>query len=267
VNPSGDGLDERRRAAFARLARSRGVPEVGRLSCCAFVFVDEAAEDVTAAELSCDQRLRFAIALWALGRRQVEAAVGTMVVVVPDVAVEDTKEVAAAGEQEMIQAFPAHGADPALGDGVGVRRLDRRTDDLRSDRAPEVIEGPGELAVAVAEQEPDDSGLLIERRDEVAGLLRDPGAGGLAVTPARRTRRWCSWMKNSTYSRCTNSVSTVRKSQARMPAAWRRRNDRQVVDVAARRGAGWRPLARRTLAMVLAEIRQPRPSSSPRLRC
>src|SRR5215216_242888 len=30
---------------------TRGVPEVDRLSCCAFVFVDEAAEDVTAVEL------------------------------------------------------------------------------------------------------------------------------------------------------------------------------------------------------------------------
>jgi len=30
---------------------TRGVSEVGRLSCCAFVFVDEAAEDVMAVEL------------------------------------------------------------------------------------------------------------------------------------------------------------------------------------------------------------------------
>ena len=30
---------------------ARGVPEVDRLSCCAFVFVDEAAEDVMAVEL------------------------------------------------------------------------------------------------------------------------------------------------------------------------------------------------------------------------
>jgi hypothetical protein len=30
---------------------ARGVPEVDRLSCCTFVFVDEAAEDVTAVEL------------------------------------------------------------------------------------------------------------------------------------------------------------------------------------------------------------------------
>ena len=34
-----------------RALLARGVPEVGRLSCCAFVFVDEAAEDVTAVEL------------------------------------------------------------------------------------------------------------------------------------------------------------------------------------------------------------------------
>jgi hypothetical protein len=85
-----------------------------------------------------------------------------MAVVVPDVAVEDAKEVAAAGEQEMIEAFPAHGADPPLGNGVGVRGLDRRRDDLRTDRAPEVIEGPDELVVAVADQEPGGCGVVVE---------------------------------------------------------------------------------------------------------
>jgi hypothetical protein len=78
--------------------------------------------------------------------------VGAMAVVMPDVAVEDAKEVTAAGDQEVVQAFPAHGSDPALGKGVGVRGLDRCTDDLCTDRAPGVIEGPGELAVAVADQ-------------------------------------------------------------------------------------------------------------------
>jgi len=105
--------------------------------------------------------------------------VGTMAVVVLDVAVEDAEEVPAPGDQEMVQALPAHGANPALGDGVGVRSLDRRANDLRTDRAPEVIEGPGALAVTVAEQEPDDGGLFIERDEEVAGLLGDPGTGGV----------------------------------------------------------------------------------------
>ena len=102
-----------------------------------------------------------------------------MAVVVLDIAVEDAKEVAAAGEQEMVQAFPAHGADPALGDGVGVRGLYRCGDDLGADRAPEVIEGPGERAVAVADQEPDGGGLLSKRDGQVASLLGDPGAGGV----------------------------------------------------------------------------------------
>jgi hypothetical protein len=108
-----------------------------------------------------------------------------MAVVVLDVEVQDANKLPAPCDQEVVQALLAHSADPALGEGVGVRSLDRCVDDL-----------------------------------------------------------------------CRNTVSTVRKSQARMPAAWRRRNDRHVVDPAARHGAGWRPLARRTLAMELAEAQQ-----------
>jgi hypothetical protein len=187
-----------------------------------------------------------------------------MAVVMPDVAVEDAKEMPTPSDQEMVQAFLAQGTDPALGDGIGVRRLDRCADDLGADRVPEVIEGPGELAVAVADQEPDGGGLFIKVTARLRACWATHVPVGLAVTPARWTRRVCSWMKKRIYSRCRNTVSTVRKSQARMSDAWRRRNDRQVVEVC--RGAGWRPLARRTLAMELAETREPRHSSSPRMR-
>jgi hypothetical protein len=71
-------------------------------------------------------------------------------------------------------------------------------------------------------------------------------------------------MTNSTYSRCRKTVSTVKKSHARMPAAWRCRNDLQVVG--ARRGAGWMQWPRSTLLMELADTRQPRRSNSPRIR-
>ena len=37
----------------------------------------------------------------------------------------------------------------------------------------------GELAVAVADQEPELLGLLAEVHEQVAGLLGDPGAGGM----------------------------------------------------------------------------------------
>jgi hypothetical protein len=40
--------------------------------------------------------------------------------------------------------------------------------------AVQFVEGPGELALTVTDQEPDGDGLLIERGHEVAGLLGDP---------------------------------------------------------------------------------------------
>jgi hypothetical protein len=87
---------------------------------------------------------------------------------------------------------------------------------------------------------------------------------GCAVTPARRTRRLWSSMTNSTYNRRKNTVSTVKKSQAKMPAAWRRRNARQVV--LARRGAGSIPWARSTRPIELADTWQPRRTNSPWIR-
>src|SRR5829696_810701 len=97
-----------------------------------------------------------------------------MAVVVPEVAVEYAKEVAAAGEQEMVQALLAYGADPALGDGVGVRGLDRCADDLGAEPVPDVIEGSGELAVAVADQSRCPAGTSRER-ENVVGLPADAG--------------------------------------------------------------------------------------------
>ena len=102
-----------------------------------------------------------------------------MAQVVLNIDVENAKQLPAAGDQELVQALPTHGADPALGDGVGVRGPARREDDLGAERAPDVIEGPGELAVTVTDHEPDGGGLLIERGDGVAGLLGDPRAGGV----------------------------------------------------------------------------------------
>jgi hypothetical protein len=58
--------------------------------------------------------------------------------------------------------------------------------------------------------------------------------------------------------------ATVKKSQARIPAACWRRNDRQLVE--ARRGAGSTPWARRILRVELTDTRKPRRNSSPWIR-
>jgi len=100
--------------------------------------------------------------------------------------------VSAAADQEMVQALPAYGANPALGDGIGVGRLDRCADDLGADRAPDVVEGTGELTVAVPDQESDRrvSPSRVARRLRACWATHAPV--GWVVTPASCTRRVCS---------------------------------------------------------------------------
>jgi hypothetical protein len=169
--------------------------------------------------------------------------------------------VPAADDQAMVKALLADGPDPTLGDGVGVGRPNRRADDLGT----------------VERQTSSNALVNLVSRSRIRNLnaaARSPSAtrrlracwathGPVewAVTPATCTCRLPSSMTNSTYSRRGQTVSTVKKSQARMSVACRRRNDRQVVW--ARRGAGSMPWAPSTLRIELAEIGQPRPSSSP----
>ena len=98
----------------------------------------------------------------------------------------------AAADQEMVQALPAYGANPALGDGIGVGRLDRCADDLGADRAPDVVEGTGELTVAVPDQESDRRGVAVQGGEKVAACWATHAPVGWVVTPASCTRRVCS---------------------------------------------------------------------------
>jgi hypothetical protein len=58
-------------------------------------------------------------------------------------------------------------------------------------------------------------------------------------------------MKNNTYRRRSKTVPTVKKSHATIPAAWRRRNPRQVV--LAHLGAGSSPWRRMVVRIAVAE--------------
>jgi hypothetical protein len=49
-----------------------------------------------------------------------------MSVVVGGILAEDCSQVLLAGDEDPVEAFPSHGADPALGVRVGARRLRRR---------------------------------------------------------------------------------------------------------------------------------------------
>jgi hypothetical protein len=92
-------------------------------------------------------------------------------------------EVALSGDQEVVEAFPAQGSDEAFCDRVRPWRLDRGADDLDVGAGEDGVEGGCELAVSVADQESEPVGTVAEVHQQVAGLLGDPGAGGMGGDP------------------------------------------------------------------------------------
>jgi hypothetical protein len=86
-------------------------------------------------------------------------------------------EMPAVRDQEPVEALSAGGFDEALGDCVRLRSPHRRLDDADAFAGEDSVEVPGELAVAVADQEAKPTRLVLKRPGELACLLSDPGAG------------------------------------------------------------------------------------------
>jgi hypothetical protein len=87
---------------------------------------------------------------------------------------------------------------------------------------------------------------------------------GLLVQAAYSTRRVPIETKNSTYKRCSQTVSTVNKSHATIVCRCWRRNDRQLEP--ARSGAGGMPARASTLRTSVAETLIPSLRNSPTIR-
>lgn len=86
-----------------------------------------------------------------------ERTMGPVFVVVQRVDANDTLEVAATDDQEVVEAVAADGADPPLRVGVRVRRPDRRPDHPHTLGTEDLIEAAVELRVAVMDEQPDSS--------------------------------------------------------------------------------------------------------------
>lgn len=99
----------------------------------------------------------------------------------------------AAGEdQKPIQRLSPHRPNPALGESVGLRQAERRSDHIDSFCAEDVVEGGAGLGVPIVNQAPDCGEPLTKADREVAGLLDYPGVvwrGRAAgkVNPSRAT--------------------------------------------------------------------------------
>jgi hypothetical protein len=81
--------------------------------------------------------------------------------------------VAAAEDEDPVEAVGAGGVDPALGEGVCIWRLDRRADHFDALGAEDLVERVAELGVAIVDEDPERL-LNAEFHDEIARLLGDP---------------------------------------------------------------------------------------------
>jgi hypothetical protein len=85
-------------------------------------------------------------------------------------------ELAAAEDQQPVEALATHAADPALGVCVRVRCLDRCADHGDPFGFEDVIEAAAELGVAIVDEEAERLLAIVARHQQVARLLGDPGA-------------------------------------------------------------------------------------------
>ena len=173
-------------------------------------------------------------------------------------------QVLLAEDQDAVQELAAQGADQALADRVHARRLDSGTQDPGTGGLEHGVERGGEVRSAVTDQELDVLEPLAEGEGEVAGRWVVHWPVGLAVTPPRCIRRVPCSMNTRTYSRFSSTVSTWKKSTARIRDASARRNCRQVGP--ARRGAGSMPAERRISQTVDGATATPSFVTSPWIR-
>jgi hypothetical protein len=182
---------------------------------------------------------------------------------VTGVFVEGSAQVPFAEDEHAVGDLTADGEHEPLRVRVRARAARRSLADGDTGVGEHGVEGIGELAGPVADEDLEPVGSVAEVHEQVSGLLGGPRpirVGGDAEVCAYRLPT--SRTKN-TYRRCSvRAQSTWKKSQASIVDAWLARNRRQVV-WSHRVGAGGMPSRWRMRRIVEALIRWPRPCNSP----
>ena len=147
---------------------------------CRAVFVDEsAAGGVLLDRLAWPDRGDI---VCVVGCSLPDSAVGPVVVVVVDVFLEQPAELAFVPDDCSIQQFVAEGADPSLGERVGLRRSRRDPNGGDARCCEDCVEGLGELPGSISNQE-SERVVFAEPHHEIASCLGSPGAGGVGSDP------------------------------------------------------------------------------------
>ena len=95
-----------------------------------------------------------------------------------DVLTQNDVEVAWSGDQQVVETFPAQGADEPFRDRVRSRCPDRGADDPDVGAGEHGVECGGELGVPIADEESVATPCVVEIREQVAGLLGQPRRWG-----------------------------------------------------------------------------------------
>jgi len=155
-------------------------------------------------------------------------------------------------DQEAVEEFTADCPDKALGDRIRPGCTNRRLDDPHVDGGEDRIEGGAELGVAVADEEQEAAVGVVEVHERVAGLLGEPGAGGVGSDAEDVHAAGGVLDDEDRVQPVQGDRVEVNKSQARTACACARRNSPH--EGPARRGAGSMPAAFRIPQMVEAPI-------------
>src|SRR6266511_2751485 len=150
--------------------------------CRELVLVDQPAEQVTAAQaIEVDH-----VGEWlpvAERRLLAECPVRAMLVEMPDVSDEHVVEVAAAEDQQSVEALAADAADPAFGVRSRLGRPHRRLNHTDALGAEDLVEITSELAVAVTNEKPRLDAVVAKLHEQVARLLGHPAAVRIGRDP------------------------------------------------------------------------------------
>lgn len=151
---------------------------------------------------------------WTVRRREIQASMRPMAVVMINVDGQDTCKVAGTQNEQPIEALGTDRPNESFCDGVRLRRLNRRANETNAGALEYVVEATREFVIAIPNQPTNRFVALGESQATCRACCVTHSWLGWAVQPAKCTRRLPTSMKNNTYNRWSQMVSTVKKSTA-----------------------------------------------------
>src|SRR5829696_735410 len=116
-------------------------------------------------------------------REETQRSVRASFVVVGGVPSEDGPQVSFAEDQDAVGEFGSGGEDEAFGEAVRSRASWWDLHGVDFGAGENGVERGGELAGAVADEEPEAGSAVVEVHQQVAGLMGGPGSGRVAGRP------------------------------------------------------------------------------------